>query len=400
MPKKHKPLLQFNAAYYKYPTSVSRGYWGKYLVKDELSNIDHERRKQWLVAIAERSSSQFHKVVTQNFADSSDKELLASILKMHGIFAERFFHRSIRERIVKRFAEANINLREFQSLLTEVWGHKVDIHHQSDAIYHTTDHIFEQTFFQIIKYAQVHRLLNVWFKEFKTPHTCVLCNNRFRVIDLPDWIYFGSNGFQYCCFQCQILETPRKNELNRLLPTFVEACGFIPNSDANPINYSFTSRLKSDQWTKVILACAKMGGIEHVKKKFGSWFKALAETGALPDGVLATARGIRCLAQDGHTCHSLDEQRIDNWLTANGLDHEREPYYPTHPSLNPKGRRRADWKVGETFIEYFGLIGDPNYEKKMDEKIMLALFSGTDLVAIYPADIENLDQKLVAARQR
>jgi len=76
-----------------------------------------------------------------------------------------------------------------------------------------------------------------------------------------------------------------------------------------------------------------MGGIEHVKKKFGSWFKALAETGALPDGVLTTARGMRCLAQDGHMCHSLDEQRIDDWLSVHHLAHEREPIYPHHTSL-------------------------------------------------------------------
>ena len=134
-----------------------------------------------------------------------------------------------------------------------------------------------------------------------------------------------------------------------------------------------------------------MGGIDHVKKKFNSWFEALAKTKALPNGVLVTKRGVRCMANDGHECHSLDEQRIDNWLCAHDLSHEREPYYPIHPILNPKGSRRADWKVGDTFIEYFGLIGDKNYEKKMDEKILLAAHSKLKLISILPSDIEKLD---------
>ncbi len=131
-----------------------------------------------------------------------------------------------------------------------------------------------------------------------------------------------------------------------------------------------------------------------MKRKFGSWFKALAETGILPDGVLITARGIRCLAQDGHVCHSLAEQQIDDWLFAQGLPHEREPSYPAHSTLNPTGRRRADWKVQNTFIEYFGLIGDSKYEEKMEEKIFLARYCNIDLITIYPSDIENLDQRL------
>ena len=97
---------------------------------------------------------------------------------------------------------------------------------------------------------------------------------------------------------------------------------------------------------------------------------------------------------DGHTCLSLDEQRIDDWLHVHDLDHEREPNYPQHPSFNPTGKRRADWKVREIFIEYFGLVGDPEYEKKMDEKILLAQEFNIPLIAIYPADIEKLDERL------
>lgn len=190
------------------------------------------------------------------------------------------------------------------------------------------------------------------------------------------------------------MERPDEEELQFLVPAFVQACGFIPPASATPINYAFCSRLSPARKREAFRAYAHMGGIKHVKHKFASWFHALAETGALPGGVLPTARGVRCLAQDGHACHSLDEQRIDDWLSANAVPHEREPYYPEDSLLNPKGNRRADWRVGESLIEYFGLVGEEHYDKKMSEKMLLAQRHGINLIAIYPANLEELDSLL------
>ncbi len=333
-------------------------------------------------------------MVSTVFANSSDSNILTELWEKYGVFSERFFYRSIHERIVRKFSSADIDLQEFRAAISEAWGYDVGEQSATDAIYRIKEHLYEQNTLQKLKDQSANHLINAWFEQFREPRSCVLCGRTFRVIDLPDWVYFGSNGFSSCCFQCAILETPKKSELATLIPSFLEICGFIPGADANPINYSFTSRLAKNQWAKVVLAYAKMGGIDHVKKKFGSWFQGMAESGALPDGVLVTARGIRCLAQDGHLCHSLDEQYIDNWLSNKGLEHDREPLYPKHSTLNPTGRRRADWLVEETFIEYFGLIGDKNYEKKMDEKITLAQLLDIDLIALYPEDIRNLEKKL------
>ena len=81
-----------------------------------------------------------------------------------------------------------------------------------------------------------------------------------------------------------------------------------------------------------------------MKRKVGSWFAALARSSGLPQGVRATARGIRCLATDGHVCLSLEERRIDNWLSDHQVPHERDPFYPRHHAFNPTGRRRGNWK--------------------------------------------------------
>ncbi|MEA2006447.1 MAG: hypothetical protein U9O50_09365 [Acidobacteriota bacterium] len=389
---KTKSLVQFNVSYYKYPNNIHR-----YPILSGLDRYQMEHRGKWLKEVSRYSHSRFHEMVSDSFADASDDDLLLSILSKHGIFAESFFQRSIRERVARRFGEVGIELQEFCDLLWEAWGFETNvIRNEYDAIHRIVDHLYEQALSRAISDSHTHTQIEVWFKKFEQPKRCSLCNRTFRMIDLPYWIYFGSNGCQDFCFNCPIMMSPKKGELMSLIPAFVEACGFIPNSDANPINYAFTSRLSPDGKINTFLAYAKMGGIEHVKKKFGSWFKALAETGALPNGVLLTARGVRCLAQDGHVCHSLDEQYIDNWLSAQGIPHEREPSYPAHPKLNPNGRRCADWRVGDSFVEYFGLIGDPKYEKKIDEKILLAQCFRVNLIALYPSDLGRLDSVLRA----
>ena len=263
-----------------------------------------------------------------------------------------------------------------------------------DAIFEIFQHLYEQTLLRTIADPYIYKALESWFAEYSQPRKCGLCGDTFRLIDVPMNTYFFSDACQDCCFGCPIVDSPGKSDLMSLVLAFVETCGFIPRSDASPINYGFTSRLSSERKLEAFRAYARMGGIEHVKEEFGSWFEALAKTGALPNGVQPTTRGVRCLASDGHVCHSLDEQYVDNFLSARGIFHEREPYYAPHPELNPHGRRRADWRVGDSFIEYFGLIGDEEYEKRMAEKILLAKHSGVNLIALYPSDLEHLEERV------
>jgi hypothetical protein len=45
---KLKQLIQFNAAYYRYPTSVSRGFWAKYPIEEGLSPDERINRQKWI----------------------------------------------------------------------------------------------------------------------------------------------------------------------------------------------------------------------------------------------------------------------------------------------------------------------------------------------------------------
>jgi hypothetical protein len=92
--------------------------------------------------------------------------------------------------------------------------------------------------------------------------------------------------------------------------------------------------------------------------------------------------GTRVLAEDGHLCFSLPEKDIDDFLSHNDLAHSKEVSYPG-------SRLRADWEVfggqGRVFVEYFGLVGRPDYDEKVKQKIEHARSHGIELVSIYPS---------------
>ncbi|MEV4511611.1 hypothetical protein AB0K00_21870 [Dactylosporangium sp. NPDC049525] len=66
---------------------------------------------------------------------------------------------------------------------------------------------------------------------------------------------------------------------------------------------------------------------------------------------------------DGHTVRSTYEKRVDDWLSARGLAHEIEPAVPF------ASRWRADFKVGETYIEVWGMAGSATYDERKRAKI-------------------------------
>lgn len=133
---------------------------------------------------------------------------------------------------------------------------------------------------------------------------------------------------------------------------------------------------------------------EMYKQKFGSYFKALIAAGLLEKGARITARGIQCLAKDGHECLSLSEKKIDDWLYKHGIKHIKEPEYPLNKNLNPNGLLRADWKVNKYYIEFFGLNGQIDYDRKIFLKKNLACDLNLKLIEIYNEDLKFLDIKL------
>lgn len=130
--------------------------------------------------------------------------------------------------------------------------------------------------------------------------------------------------------------------------------------------------------------------LTSVKQQFGSWFAALVAAGVLPDGSRQGTYGTECLAKDGHRCLSLAEKTIDDFLTAQGVAHEKEVPYPC-------AAFRADFSVRGTLIEFFGLQGREDYAQKTRKKIELCRSAAIRLIEIYPEDLvdtSRLQKKL------
>lgn len=217
---------------------------------------------------------------------------------------------------------------------------------------------------------------------------CPLCGEYFREDSLPHPLVkrLGIQHLDFCspCLKDRVLQGSGSNTatkaaiidfLNQLtaITEIVPAQGVGEGMD-DLINLPFDKRLGLLQLLK------DKPSTKRVKEVFGSWLKALIDAGVLVDGTRETSRGIQTIALDGHTCLSLGERTIDDYLYKRGIAHHKEPKYP-------EGNYRADFQVGDVFIEYFGLAGDSAYDGKAKEKIRLCQAHGIKLIALYPKDL-------------
>ena len=116
--------------------------------------------------------------------------------------------------------------------------------------------------------------------------------------------------------------------------------------------------------------------------------------------MLRGARGFTSVASDGHLCLSLIERQVDDYMTSNGIEHEKEVPYPTDSSLNSTGLR-ADWRLRDgALVEAFGMPAVQAYADKMEIKRALAKKSGMKLIEVLPTDLLRLDQIFVRYLQK
>ena len=219
---------------------------------------------------------------------------------------------------------------------------------------------------------------------------CEVCGTTFKPVCIHPKLYHKN-----VCLTCPIIENANKDKIKKTLFEIKNKFGFIPIDGSF---YLFESSLASQftmlQWPEFVKLYAKTGGIKNINKHYGSFFECLVETGILPNGILKTSRGYKCLAKDGTVCLSLAEQRITNWLIDNKIQFEKEPKYPYDKELNPNNLMRADWKINNHFIEYFGLKGVVEYDNKTNKKIKLCKKNKIPLTSIFPSDITKLDEIL------
>lgn len=218
---------------------------------------------------------------------------------------------------------------------------------------------------------------------------CPLCNDKFIESSLPFPLVkrLGINNIDFCspCLRDSILfegnENVSKDEILEYIRGLTSSIQRIPPQNYGEGVYDIYN-FSTEQRLVVLKILKQKPALKLIKKVFGSWFKALIESGVLDDDAQQLSRGTRCLANDGHVCLSLGEKTIDDLLDSMGIKHEKEPKYP-------EGNYRADFKVNDSLIEYFGLKGQKEYDEKIKIKKKICKKNKIKLLSIYPKDLIN-----------
>lgn len=137
--------------------------------------------------------------------------------------------------------------------------------------------------------------------------------------------------------------------------------------------------LADDELLELLQIGRRLPPRSAIEAAFDGWPNVLRVAG-YGDVAPPSSRGRRSVANDGHACFSDGERMLDDWLTANGVPHSREPLYPG-------SNYRGDFLVHGKIVEYFGMFGDVGYMERMEKKASVAAVAGVEVVAIYPKDL-------------
>jgi len=223
---------------------------------------------------------------------------------------------------------------------------------------------------------------------------CLLCGERFLETSLAYYYVerLGIASLDFCapCLQDIVFQGTGDNSASEeniceYLRDLAGVLGRVPTQNFGEGKTDFLD-MDTPLRVNVLRLLQTKPTIQRVKAVYGSWLNALIQAHVLEDGARRTSRGIQTIARDGHLCLSLGEKTIDDFLYAHGIIHEKEPRYP-------EGNYRADFRVGDVFVEYFGLVGDPDYDAKIIEKTRICKKHKIALVALYPKDLVS-QQKL------
>lgn len=223
---------------------------------------------------------------------------------------------------------------------------------------------------------------------------CPLCRMKFIESSLPMPLVerLGINNIDYCapCLSKIVLQNSGKqnstyDEIIEYLTKLSKVIEKVPTQSFSEGLNDFLG-LEKQKRLELFIVLKDKPSIKRVKELLGSWLNALIKAEILPDCTRPTTFGTQTVAKDGHLCLSLGEKTIDDFLFEKNIPHEKEPKYPD-------SNFRADFIVNDVFIEYFGLKGDPEYDKRIKLKKKMCKDSGIHLIEIYPIDLTS-DAKL------
>ena len=126
------------------------------------------------------------------------------------------------------------------------------------------------------------------------------------------------------------------------------------------------------------------------RNRYGTWNYAVEAAGFEPNPVMFANKHI---AKDGHKCDSLSEKIIDDWFYSKNIEHEINVKYPG------KNGFTADFKVGNWWVEFFGLEGGfKKYDVVKNRKLKIAKKFNLKLIDLHPGELfpkSNIEKKLI-----
>ena len=98
------------------------------------------------------------------------------------------------------------------------------------------------------------------------------------------------------------------------------------------------------------------------------------------------------LTKDGKICDSKSEYKIDEFFHKNGINHKHQPKYKDIIDGFEK-LSKADFLLNDgTVVEYFGLVGQPKYDKKVRKKVNVLEKNNIRYIDLYPNDLKKLNE--------
>ncbi len=128
----------------------------------------------------------------------------------------------------------------------------------------------------------------------------------------------------------------------------------------------------------------EFNALKIFRQRFGSWNNAIRLVGFDPNPVLFAKKFI---SRDGHKCDSFTEKVIDDLLSDNNIQHQRNFCYPNT-------KYTADFFIEPNIIiEFFGLAGvQKAYDKIIKNKKDLCKKLNLELIELYPAEVYHSDK--------
>ena len=127
--------------------------------------------------------------------------------------------------------------------------------------------------------------------------------------------------------------------------------------------------------------------VDALQSVFGSYVNFILECEMKPNSTMYSNKNV---SNDGHICDSFSEMEIDDFLFENKISHEHHVKYKKIIK-DYKSRMVSDFLLSDgTVVEYFGLIGQPKYDKKVKKKVNVLEKNNIRYIAIYPKDLKEL----------